>query len=73
MQMNSRLSVNKSADSVRLGKRSCPQCGGVLLRVSRSFTDRILGIFSGKHRYRCRNFSCRWEGTLPSGGDGGVG
>ena len=73
MPMNSRLSVYKSADSVRRGKRCCPQCGGVLLRVNRSFIDRILSIFSGKHRYRCRTFSCRWEGSLPSGGDGGVG
>lgn len=71
--MNFRLPVTKSADYVRLSKRTCPQCGGPLLRVTRSFTDRLFSIFSSKHRYRCRNFSCRWEGALPTSAVNSVG
>ena len=71
--MNSRPSAIKFTDSALRGKRRCPQCGDVLLRESRSFGDRILGFFTGKHNYRCRKFSCRWEGALPSGRDRKVG
>jgi len=71
--MNSRSSAAKFADSAARGKRRCPQCGDALLRVTRTLTDRILGFFTGKHSYRCRKFSCRWEGSLQSRGDRKVG
>ena len=62
--MSPRGTVTGPADYVGLSVRNCPKCGGPLFRVRRSFLDRVISLFSTKHRYRCRGFSCQWEGRL---------
>ncbi len=44
--------------------RSCPECHGPLDRIPRRFIDRVSSLFTPTQRYRCRGFSCRWEGNL---------
>ena len=42
----------------------CPDCQGVLQRVSRSLLDRLMGLIVTSRRYRCVRASCGWSGLL---------
>lgn len=44
--------------------RACPQCGQPLDRMRRRAIDRVTSLFVPVQRYRCRAFTCRWEGNL---------
>ena len=43
----------------------CPMCGGRVVRVRRNLVDRLRSLFRQYFRYRCRTFSCAWEGCIP--------
>jgi len=43
---------------------ACPDCGGKLQRVARSFLDRLLGLVVASRRYRCTHAACGWGGLL---------
>lgn len=62
--MSDRAPDPLGADYVRLSVRQCPHCGSDLDRVRRRLIDRFLSVFVSLQRYRCRSFTCRWEGTL---------
>jgi hypothetical protein len=47
--------------------RPCPLCGHPLTRITRTATDRLLGLVRVAYRYRCMHFSCQWEGMLRPG------
>jgi len=49
---------------VNHAQRSCPHCGGYIVRVRRRMRDRIFSIFGTVHRYRCQYFPCQWEGNI---------
>lgn len=49
---------------VNHAQRSCPHCGGYIVRVRRRMRDRIFSIFITVHRYRCQYFPCQWEGNI---------
>lgn len=57
------IDANKT-DYLRYSSRACPHCNQPLERIRRRWYDRVLSLFSPRQRYHCRNFSCRWEGTL---------
>lgn len=40
----------------------CPLCQAGLLRVRRSFLDRLFNLFVPVLRYRCCTATCGWEG-----------
>jgi hypothetical protein len=42
----------------------CPRCRGALVRVRRTFFDRLVSLVVPRRRYRCRAIGCGWEGTL---------
>jgi hypothetical protein len=42
----------------------CPDCRGDLLRVRRSFLDRLVGLIVTSRRYRCARSGCGWSGLL---------
>lgn len=42
----------------------CPWCQGDVFRVRRRLGDRFASVLSPRQRYRCRSWSCRWEGTI---------
>lgn len=44
--------------------RNCPECDAPLDRIPRRLVDRVTSLFGRTQRYRCRGFSCRWEGNL---------
>jgi len=44
--------------------RRCPMCHSSINRIPRRFVDLALSLFTTVHRYRCRSFSCDWEGNL---------
>jgi hypothetical protein len=45
--------------------RSCPRCGGSVVRIKRRVRDRMMStFFSTVHRFRCEGFGCSWEGNL---------
>ena len=48
-----------------LQSHACPQCGAKVWRVHRHLSDRLASLFHNVHRYRCRDVSCGWEGTVP--------
>lgn len=50
--------------SERLKAMACPRCKGGLVRVHRTFFDRVLGwiFLPGSRRYRCSNSDCGWSG-----------
>ncbi len=62
--MSERLQTPSEPDYIRTTQRTCPQCGGSLDRMHRRLIDRLASLFAPVQRYRCRNFSCRWEGNL---------
>ena len=43
---------------------ACARCNGLVYRIPRRFADKILSMFLLVHRYRCRSWSCGWEGLL---------
>ena len=51
-------------DYVNPSERPCPKCQQPLQRTKRRGIDRLTSLFVPVARYRCRNFSCRWEGNL---------
>jgi len=53
-----------SSDYLHVSGRACPDCGGDVDRIPRRFIDRISSAIVYSQRYRCRGFSCRWEGNL---------
>ncbi len=53
--------TNIQADA---GKHLCPSCQSGLLRTWRRPVDRFTSQFVPVHRYRCRSFSCQWEGSF---------
>ena len=75
--MNVRVPETRAADYIGLGRHTCPACGAPMSRITRRFLDRLSSLFQTKHRYRCRSFSCQWEGILParnaSSGNAGTG
>jgi hypothetical protein len=43
----------------------CPRCAGSVLRVRRSWGDRLIDkMFGSVRRFRCEQFGCGWEGRL---------
>ena len=46
--------------------RSCPCCGGPLMRIARRPVDRLLSFFRSVHRYQCIVLECGWQGNLPA-------
>lgn len=62
--MGDPLQQPADSDYVRTTQRACPHCNGPLDRVHRRLIDRLASLFTPVQRYRCRNFSCRWEGNL---------
>ncbi len=62
--MSVRLQNPSEPDYVRNSQHACPHCGKPLDRVRRRLIDRLVSLFAPVRRYRCRNFSCRWEGNL---------
>ena len=45
--------------------RSCPCCGGPLMRIARRPADRFVSFFRPVHRYQCIVLECGWQGNLP--------
>ena len=45
--------------------RSCPCCGGPLVRIARRPADRFVSFFRPVHRYQCIVLECGWQGNLP--------
>ena len=45
--------------------RSCPCCGGPLMRIVRRPVDRFVSLFRAVHRYQCIVLECGWQGNLP--------
>ena len=46
--------------------RSCPCCGGPLLRIARRPVDRFQSLFRPVYRYQCIVLECGWQGNLPA-------
>ena len=46
--------------------RSCPCCGGPLMRIARRPVDRFHSLFRLVHRYQCIVLECGWQGNLPA-------
>ena len=55
--------LDSSVDYVNETRRACPQCEQALDRIRRRPIDRLTSLFAPIRRYRCRNFTCRWEGN----------
>lgn len=51
-------------DAGSASSHPCPTCGGKIHRMRRRPIDRVTSLWAEKRRYRCANFSCRWEGNL---------
>ena len=51
-------------DYVGQSGHRCPKCGGHMSRVKRRLLDHLFSLFVPTQRYRCRSFSCQWEGNL---------
>ena len=50
-------------------KHTCPLCGeGDLMRIRRRPIDRLFSLFGARHRYRCFNNECLWQGNLRTHG-----
>ena len=62
--MSAHLPDPIGADYLKPSQQLCPQCGEALDRIHRRAIDRLVSIFTPVQRYRCRGFSCRWEGNL---------
>ena len=54
---------SRSGTNLKDGLR-CPRCGGVVVRVPRHAFDRLISLFSRRHRFRCTALGCEWEGSL---------
>lgn len=52
------------SDYTSVSNHACPLCDQYLIRIGRRPIDRLLSQFVPVHRYRCRFFSCQWEGNL---------
>jgi len=50
--------------ALKSDRLACPDCGGDLERVARSFVDRLLGLLVPSRRYRCTRGACGWAGLL---------
>jgi len=50
----------------RISERHCPRCQGAVVRIRRRAIDRLVSLFSARHRYRCQSIGCGWEGNLPA-------
>jgi hypothetical protein len=44
--------------------RTCPRCGGPLVRVRRRLIDRLFSTTVPLRRYRCYAIDCSWVGNL---------
>jgi hypothetical protein len=59
------MNTLSNADHTRaLEVRRCPLCHSSINRIPRRFVDLVLSLFTPVQRYRCRSFSCDWEGNL---------
>lgn len=66
--MTTRMPLTRPDRHTRVGKRICPSCNGILFRTWRRPIDRISSLILPVRRYRCRSFSCQWEGNLRNDG-----
>jgi hypothetical protein len=48
----------------RSTSRTCPECGGAVMRVLRSANDKRRWDADDWRRYRCRDDQCNWQGLL---------
>jgi hypothetical protein len=49
---------------------ACPSCGGVIHRVHRKASDRLVSVIVPVRRYRCASRECGWQGLRVSVPDG---
>jgi hypothetical protein len=56
------------ARSSRDSLKSCPCCGGPLMRIARRPADRFMSLFRPVHRYQCIVLECGWQGNLSTRG-----
>jgi len=45
-------------------RHACPRCGAPVVRAHRRLRDRLVAVFYGVRRYRCRAPDCGWQGLL---------
>jgi len=45
-------------------RKSCPDCGELLMRIPRRLIDRLTSLFAPIRRYQCRSQRCQWRGNI---------
>jgi hypothetical protein len=64
-RLDAPISLQAPKSRTRRGRTHvCPQCLGTLVRVQRSSSDRLRGLFAPVRRFRCHRFGCGFEVTL---------